>query len=217
MAADKASAGVLAFRSGVDMELPEPSTYPSLVDSAKNGKISEADLNETVGRVLSAKFKAGLFENPLVDTKRAGREVATADHIRLARKVADEAIVLLKNEGHLLPLNPSSIKTLAVIGPNADKERLGGYSGLPASYVTVLDGIKKRVGDGTNVLYAEGCRISEPDTAPNSNEYLPFKAPSSEKDLQLIDRAVETARHADVVVLVFGERKRIARGDYKRS
>ena len=207
MAADKASAGVLAFRSGVDMELPEPSTYPSLVDSAKNGKISEADLNETVGRVLSAKFKAGLFENPLVDTKRAGREVATADHIRLARKVADEAIVLLKNEGHLLPLNPSSIKTLAVIGPNADKERLGGYSGLPASYVTVLDGIKKRVGDGTNVLYAEGCRISEPDTAPNSNEYLPFKAPSSEKDLQLIDRAVETARHADVVVLVLGGTK----------
>jgi beta-glucosidase len=211
MAADKASAGVLAFRSGVDMELPEPSTYPSLVDAVKNGKISEADLNETVGRVLSAKFKAGLFENPLVDTRRAGREVATADHIRLARKVADEAIVLLKNEGHLLPLNPSSIKTLAVIGPNADKERLGGYSGLPASYVTVLDGIKMRVGDGTTVLYAEGCRISEPDTAPNSNEYLPYKAPSSAKDLKLIDEAVETARHADVVVLVLGGNESVSR------
>ena len=211
MAADKAAAGVLAFRSGVDMELPEPSTYPSLVDAVKNGKISEADLNETVGRVLSAKFKAGLFENPLVDTRRAGREVATADHIRLARKVADEAIVLLKNEGHLLPLNPSSIKTLAVIGPNADKERLGGYSGLPASYVTVLDGIKKRVGDGTNVLYAEGCRISEPDAAPNSNEYLPYEAPSSEKDLQLIDRAVETATHADVVILVLGGNESVSR------
>lgn len=211
MASDKAAAGVLAFRSGIDMELPEPSAYPGLVEAVKAGTISEADLNETVGRVLSAKFKAGLFEHPLVDTQRAGREVATADHIRLARKVADEAIVLLKNQNQLLPLDPTSIKTLAVIGPNANKERLGGYSGLPASFVTVLDGIKKRIGSGTNVVYAEGCRISEPDAAPNSNEYLPYKAPSAESDLQLIDDAVETARRADVVVLVLGGNENVSR------
>jgi beta-glucosidase len=211
MAADQAAAGVLAFKSGVDMELPEPSTYPSLIEAVKTGKISEVELNETVSRVLSAKFKAGLFEHPLVDIGRAGREVATAEHIRLARKVADEAIVLLKNQDHLLPLNPTSIKTLAVIGPNANKERLGGYSGLPASFVTVLDGIKKRVGTETKVVYAEGCRISEPDTAPNSNEYLPYKAPSAEKDLHLIDEAVETARNADVVVLVLGGNESVSR------
>jgi beta-glucosidase len=211
MAVDKASAGVLAFRSGVDMELPEPSAFPSLVDAVRAGKVSEGDLNAAVGRVLTAKFKAGLFEHPLVDTARADREVATADHIRLTRKVADEAIVLLKNEAELLPLNPSSIKTLAVIGPNADKERLGGYSGLPASYVSVLDGIRKRAGAGTKVVYAEGCRISEPDAAPNSNEYLPYKAPSTEKDLQLIDEALDTARHADVVILVLGGNENVSR------
>jgi beta-glucosidase-like glycosyl hydrolase len=211
MAPDKAAAGVLAFRSGVDMELPEPSTYPSLVEAVKKGKISEAELNESVGRVLTAKLNAGLFEHPFVDTGRADRDVATSDHIKLARKVADEAVVLLKNQNRLLPLDPASIKTLAVIGPNANKERLGGYSGLPASYVTVLDGIKKRIGEGTKVVYAEGCRISEPDTAPNSNEFLPYKAPSVERDRELIDEAVETAKHADVVVLALGGNENVSR------
>ena len=211
MAPDKAAAGVLAFRSGVDMELPEPSTYPSLVEAVKVGKISEAELNESVGRVLTAKLNAGLFEHPFVDTGRADRDVATSDHIKLARKVADEAVVLLKNQDRLLPLDPASIKTLAVIGPNANKERLGGYSGLPASYVTVLDGIKKRIGEGTKVVYAEGCRISEPDTAPNSNEFLPYKSPSVERDRELIDEAVETAKRADVVVLALGGNENVSR------
>ena len=211
MAADKAAAGVLAFKSGVDMELPEPSAYPNLVEAVKTGKISEEELSKSVGHVLTAKFNAGLFEHPLVDTERSSREVGSADHIKLARKVADEAIVLLKNQDQVLPLNPASIKNLAVIGPNANKERLGGYSGLPASYVTVLDGIKNRVASGTNVTYAEGCRISEPDTAPNSNEYLPYKAPPVEKDLRLIDEAIETARYADVVILVLGGNENVSR------
>jgi beta-glucosidase len=211
VAANKADAAVLAFKSGVDMELPEPSTYPSLVEAVKLGKISEAELDERVARVLSAKFQAGLFDRPLIDTSRAERDVGTAEHVKLARKVADEAIVLLKNENDLLPLNPVSIKTLAVIGPNANKERLGGYSGLPSSYTTVLDGIKNRVGNGTKVVYAEGCRISEPDSAPNSNEYLPYKAPSVEKDRQLLDEAVEAARSADLVILVLGGNENVSR------
>lgn len=211
MAADKAAAGILAFKSGVDMELPEPSAYPGLVEAVKTGKISEAELNESVGRVLTAKFNAGLFEHPLVDTGRAAREVGTDDHRKLARRVADEAIVLLKNQDHLLPLDPSSIRTLAIIGPNANKERLGGYSGLPGYYVTVLDGIKKRLGDGTKVLYAEGCRISEPDSAPNMNGFTPYKAPSQEKDSKLIDEAIETAKNADVVVLVLGGNENVSR------
>ena len=211
MAADKAAAGILAFKSGVDMELPEPSTYPSLVEAAKTGKISEAELNETVGRVLTAKFNAGLFEHPFVDPGRAIREVGTVDHAKLARKVADEAIVLLKNQGHLLPLDPKSIKRLAVIGPNANKERLGGYSGLPSYYVTVLDGIKKRLGDGTQVRYAEGCRISEPDPAPNMNGFLPYKGPAADKDRALIDEAVETAKHSDAVILVLGGNENVSR------
>ena len=211
VAVDKSAAAVLALKSGVDMELPEPDAYPTLVEAIRTGKVSEAELDESVGRVLTAKFNAGLFERPFVDTSRATHEVGTADHVRLARKVADEAIVLLKNQGQLLPLDPMAIKTLAVIGPNANKERLGGYSGLPSYYVTVLDGIKKRLGDGTQVRYAEGCRISEPDAAPNSNIFLPYKAPVAQKDRELIDEAVETAKNADVVILVLGGNENVSR------
>lgn len=211
IAANKAAAGVLAFKSGVDMELPEPDAYPSLIEAIRTGQISEAELDEAVARVLTAKFNAGIFEHPLVDTGRAAREVGTADHAKLARRVADEATVLLKNQNNLLPLRAESIKTLAVIGPNANKERLGDYSGLPASYVTVLEGLRKRAGAGVKVVYAEGCRISEPDSAPNMNGFLPYKAPSAEKDQHLIDEAVETAKSADVVVLVLGGNEAVSR------
>jgi beta-glucosidase len=211
IAADKAAAAVLALKSGVDMELPEPDAYPNLIAAVRAGQITEAELDEAVGHVLTAKFTAGLFEHPLVDTGRAAREVGTEEHAKLARKVADEAIVLLKNQNNLLPLNTATIKTLAVIGPNANKERLGGYSGLPAGYVTVLDGIKKRAGNGMKIVYAEGCRISEPDTAPNMNGFLPYKAPSAERDQHLIEEAVATARTSDGVVLVLGGNENVSR------
>jgi len=211
VALDKAAAGLLAFRSGVDMELPEPSAYPSLIDAVRTGKISEEELDVTVGRVLAAKFNAGLFEHPLVDTGRAAREVGTADHGKLARKVADEAIVLLKNQNGVLPLNVESLKTIAVIGPNANKERLGDYSGLPAHYVTILDGIKKRVGPGTKVIYAEGCRISEPDSAPNTNGFLNYKPPTAETDRRLMEEAVTAAKSADVIILVLGGNETVSR------
>jgi beta-glucosidase len=209
--ATKEAAGLLAFKSGVDMELPEPSAFPGLIEAVRNGKISEQELDETVGRVLTAKFNAGLFEHPFVDAERAVHDVGGPDHAKLARKVADEAIVLLKNQNNILPLKAESTKTLAVIGPNANKERLGDYSGLPAYYVTVLEAIKKRVGVGTKVLYAEGCRISEPDTAPNTNGFLPYKPPNAEADQRLLDEAVETAKRADVVVLVLGGNEAVSR------
>jgi len=211
VAGDKASAAILAFKSGVDMELPEPWAFPSLVDAVHSGKITESDLDERVGRVLTLKFNAGLFDHPLTDTSRAASQVGTAEHAKLARKVADEAIVLLKNEGHLLPLKAGEAKTLAVIGPNANKERLGDYSGLPAYYVTILDGVKKRAGPDTKILFAEGCRISEPDTAPNTNAYLQYKPSSAEVDDRLIAEAVETARSADVVILALGGNEAVSR------
>ena len=211
VASDKAAAALLAFKSGVDMELPEPVAYPSLIKAVHTGTLSESELDDAVARVLTAKFNAGVFEHPLVDAGRAAREVGTPDHAKLARKVADEAIILLKNQNSLLPLNAGSFKTLAVIGPNANKERLGDYSGLPAYYVTVLDGIRKRVRDGATVVYAEGCRISEPDSAPNMNGFLAYKAATSETDHQLMDDAVEAAKSADVIVLVLGGNEAVAR------
>jgi beta-glucosidase len=211
VARDNAAAGLLALKSGVDMELPTPSGYPALVAAAKDGKLSEKELDEAVGRVLTAKFRAGLFEHPYADEDRAANEVGNREHAKLAREVADEAMVLLQNKSSVLPLDAAKIKTLAVIGPNGKKERLGTYSGLPPYYISVFDGIQKRAGGGTNVVFAEGCRISEPDTAPNLNAFMPYDAPKEETDQKLLQEALEAAKSADVIVLALGGNETVSR------
>jgi beta-glucosidase len=211
VAANQAAAGVLALESGVDMELPTRSGFSGLVEAANSGKLPMKDLDDAVSRVLTAKFRAGLFEHPYVDEERAVAEVGNNANIPLARQAADEAIVLLQNKTNILPLDASKIKTLAVIGPNGNKERLGGYSGLPPYYVTVLDGIQKRAGAGVKVVFAEGCHISEPDTAPNLNSMSAYKAPKPETDDKLLSEAVDMARSADAVVLALGGNEVVSR------
>jgi beta-glucosidase len=211
VAANAAAAGVLAFKSGVDMELPSASGFNGLAPAVKSGKLSEKDLDEAVSRVLTAKFSAGLFEHPYVDEDRAAAEVGNKEHAKLARQVADEAIVLLKNKDNLLPLDPAKIKTLAVIGPNGNKRRLGGYSGIPPYYVTVVEGIQQRAGAGVKVVFAEGCKISEPDSAPNLNTMMPYNAPKEDNDQKLMKEAIETAKSADVIVLALGGNETVSR------
>jgi beta-glucosidase len=211
LAANNAAAGLLAFKSGLDMELPVPSGFPALVAAVQTGKLPEKELDEAVGRVLSAKFRAGLFEQSYVDEDRAAAEVGSREHAKLARQVADEAIVLLKNKDNMLPLDPAKIKTLAVIGPNGKKERLGGYSGLPLYYISVVDGIQQRAGAGVKVVFAEGCRISEPDAAPNLNTFSPYYAPSEDTDEKLMKEALEAAKSADVIVLALSGNEAVSR------
>jgi beta-glucosidase len=211
VAASTSAAGLLAFKSGVDMELPAASGFPALIAAVKDGKLSEAELDEAVSRVLTAKFNAGIFEHPYVEEARAAAEVGNKEHAKLARKVADEAMVLLKNSDNILPLDPTKIKTLAVIGPNGKKKRLGGYSGLPPYYVSVVDGIQKRAGSSVKVVYAEGCEISEPDTAPNLNSFSVYKAPKEETDQKLLEEAIETAKSADVIVFALGGNEAVSR------
>jgi beta-glucosidase-like glycosyl hydrolase len=211
VAPDLAAAGALALKSGVDMELPNPAGYAKLADEARRGAVSQADINEAVARVLTMKFRAGIFEHPYSDAQRADIQVGSKEHGQLARKVADEAIILLKNENNALPLNPAQIKTIAVIGPNANKIRQGGYSAVPPYFVTILDGIRKRVGEGVKVVYAEGCRISEPDSSAQMNAMIPYQAPSDEADAKLLKEAVEAASSADVVVLALGGNEVVSR------
>ncbi len=211
IASSEGDAGVQAFNAGLDIETPNAPGFAALVDAVKAGKVSEQAVDAAVARVLALKFRAGLFEHPFVDESQTAAVVGAKTHAALARKVADEAMVLLKNENNLLPLDATRIKTLAVIGPNADKVRLGGYSGTPAYFVTVLDGIRKRLGGKVDVRYAEGVRISEPDKDPASNKMAPYVAPSADMDTALIAKAVETARQADVVVLVLGGNETVTR------
>jgi beta-glucosidase len=211
VAASDADAGVQAFNAGLDVETPNGVGFPALVDAVRKGTVKQQDLDAAVTRVLSLKLRAGLFEHPFTDVNQAGSSMTAEANATLARRAADETIVLLKNEGKLLPLDPARIKNLAVIGPNADKVRLGGYSGVPPYFVTVLEGIRKRIGDNVEVTYAEGVRISEPDADPSSNKLAPYAAPSAEKDATLIAAAVEAARGADVVVLALGGNEAITR------
>src|SRR5689334_19308875 len=161
VAADRADAAEQALEAGVDLELPDPAGFPALVDFVKSGRIPESTIDRSVARMLKAKFLAGLFENPYVDPARAERVANTPAHQALALEAARKSIVLLKNEGRLLPLDRSKLKTLAVIGPNAKGLHLGGYSRDPGHGVDVLSGITARAGAGVRVVYAEGVRITE--------------------------------------------------------
>ncbi len=214
VAADDATAGLLAFRSGVDVEVPSAGGFPALAGAARDGSLPMADLDAAVTRVLRVKFDAGLFEHPYTPEEKIAGIVGTSQHIALSRRIADESLVLLRNERNSLPLDANKIKTLAVIGPNADKQRIGGYSGAANKFVTVLDGIRHRVGSGTKLLYAEGCRITEPDINPQLNQIAPYQAPSAAHDAELIAAAVNVAKSADTIVLVLGGNEVVSRESF---
>ncbi|HEV2698384.1 MAG TPA: glycoside hydrolase family 3 protein, partial [Terriglobales bacterium] len=127
VAATYADAARLAIDAGVDYDLSDGSVYRTLLDQVKQGTVPESELNRAVTRILAAKFRLGLFDDPFVDPDYAERTTNSAEHRALALKAAQETIVLLKNDKNLLPLDVSKLKTIAVIGPNADGLHLGGY------------------------------------------------------------------------------------------
>src|SRR5713101_9456856 len=136
------AAAKLALESGVDVELPFASAYPSLMDQVKHGKVAEATVDRAVRRVLRVKFLTRLFDDPYVNPDDADKITNSAEHQQLALKAAHEAIILLRNENNLLPLNKAKYKRIAVIGPNAADVHLGGYSSDPGRGVSILQGIK---------------------------------------------------------------------------
>ena len=146
-----ASPGGKALETGVDIELPQPEGYVTLRQDVRDGVLAESVVDRAVARVLEAKILLGLFERPYVDEGAAAAPERPADRA-LARRAAEEAIVLLKNDGNLLPFNPARLRSIAVIGPNAAVCRLGGYSGGPTRKVSVLDGIRARLGDKVKVV-----------------------------------------------------------------
>jgi beta-glucosidase len=133
--------------------------------------------------------------------------VGCDEHRELARQAARESITLLKNEGGLLPLNTKELKTIAVIGPNADRSLLGGYSGKPKHDVTVLEGIRARAGAGVQVVYSEGCKITIGGSW-HQDEVVPS---DPEEDRRMIAAAVKVAKKADVIVLAIGGNEQTSR------
>lgn len=156
------SASALALKTGCDLNCG--SSYQFLNEAIKEGLITENDLNIAIKRLFLARIKLGMFDNPekVPYAKIPFSVNDNSSHSHLARKAAQESMVLLKNENNLLPLS-KDIKTIAVIGPNADniQSLWGNYSGIPSNPVTILQGIKNKLSPKVEVLYSEGCLIAE--------------------------------------------------------
>lgn len=187
VAKDNKEAAVLALKAGVDMDLGGNAYGKNLRQALDEGSITEADLDKAVSNILRLKFRMGLFENPYVSPEQARKTVRSEAHRQLAREVARQGIVLLKNNG-ILPLK-KEIGSLAVIGPNADMlyNQLGDYTApqSPENIVTVLEGIRNTVSPSTRVTYVKGCAVR--DTTATD-----------------IPAAVRAARAADAVIVVVG-------------
>ena len=207
VAADKKEAAVLAVKAGVNIELPDPDCYRHLVELVRKKVLRESELDELIAPMLLWKFKMRLFDDPYVDPAEAERVVGCAAHRELALQAARETITLLKNDNQLLPLNPALLKTVAVIGPNANRSLLGGYSGVPKTEVTVLAGIKARLGEAVKVVYAEGCKITVGGSW-QQDEVVPS---DPAMDRSQIAEAVQVAQTADVVVVAIGGNEQTSR------
>ncbi|MCM8730621.1 glycoside hydrolase family 3 N-terminal domain-containing protein [Hephaestia sp. GCM10023244] len=204
VAGDLEQAARLALAAGVDMDLPDGLSYQTLVKQVREGKVSEARIDEAVRYVLDMKFRSGLFENPYADVAAAQAITNNAEARALALESAQKSIVLLKNDG-LLPLKPTG--TIAVIGPNAAKAHLGGYYGIPPHAVSLLDGIKAKVGNSARIVYAEGVKITENDDWWADEVTLADPA----QNRQRIAAAVEAAKGADTIVLNIGGNEQTSR------
>ncbi|MEP7287369.1 MAG: glycoside hydrolase family 3 N-terminal domain-containing protein [Chloroflexota bacterium] len=215
VARSEAEAADLALDAGIDVELPFTDCYGNpLREAVLQGKISETQIDVSVRRVLSQKFALGLFENPYVPVGEVAFD--TAEQRQLARQIAQKSIVLLKNEGNLLPLK-KDVGSIAVIGPNADSVRnlFGDYS-YPAhmetlrelnqnnvfnmplpdniqavgdfiNAISVLEAIRAKVGANTKITYAKGCEVMDPST-------------------EGFAEAVEVARQAQLAIIVVGDK-----------
>ena len=209
---DYAHAAIRALHAGVDMDLPDGEAYGTLADSVHAGLVSEKDIDTAVRRILTLKFEAGLFEHPYADGDAAEALTGNAEARRIALESAREVPVLLKNDG-TLPLSIGKIKTLAVIGPNAAAIRLGGYSGVPRQAISVLDGIRAKVGNKVNVVTAEGVKITENDDW-GADE---VKLADPVQNARLIQQAVEVAKTADEIVLVLGDTEQTSREGWAKT
>ena len=187
VAADKKDAAREALMAGVDMDMTSDAYLDHVSDLVRNDAVPMSVVDDAVRRILLVKFQLGLFEHPFVDEQDEAGALLTAENRAAARAIAQKSIVLLRNEGNVLPL-PKSVGTIAVIGPLADSkaDMLGSWfgKGSAAEAVSVLGGVRAKVSAAT--LYSKGVDVAGDAT-------------------DSIAQAVEVARQADVVMLVLGE------------
>ncbi len=229
LADNRKDAALIAFNAGVDVETPDADSYPHLIEWVKEGKITTAQLDTAVARVLREKFTLGLFENPYVETKGVDEFVGNDKHRALSQLAAEKTIVLLKNDKNLLPLDVKKLKSIAVIGPHVNETLLGGYSDVPKQTVSVLQGIKEYVGNKVQVNYAQGTLITLDKWTPgvdsvaaNSRskerwnaDKVELATPADTKGM--IEEAVAAAQKSDVALVVVGDNEATSREGWAES
>jgi beta-glucosidase len=216
IAGSPAEAARLALNAGVDCDLPSGGAYATLAQQVRDGRVSEEKINVAVRRILALKFRAGLFENPFADAAQAVAITNDQEARTLALKAAQRTIILLKNDGMLpLKLPPAGLPkpVIAVIGPNAAVARLGGYYGQPPVTVSILEGIRTKVGARADIVYAEGVKITANDDWWEDTVRLADPAANR----RLIEAAVAAARDADQIVLALGDTEQTSREGWAKT
>lgn len=204
---------VRAMDAGIDVELPHGEGYLRLPELLAEGRISQAQIDDAVRRILTMKFLSGVFEHPYVDAEQAAALTETDDAIALARTAAQRAMILLRNENNTLPLDPASIGRLAIIGTHASDTPIGGYSDQPRHVVSILEGFQNAAGDDFEVVYSEGVRLTE-SRVWAADQVDPV---DPAVNAGLIEEAVAVAREADVILMVLGENEQLSREGWDES
>lgn len=207
---DLQAVSALALNAGLDMDMVAEGFLNTLKKSLQEGKVTQKQIDDACRRILEAKYKLGLFDDPYkyMDNARPAKDILTADTRKAAREIAAHSFVLLKNNAQVLPLQKSG--TIALVGPLADSKRnmLGTWSvaGDFQQSVSVIEGIKN-VAPGANIIYAKGANISDdPMLVKRTNVFPPDEIVLDKRSADdMIAEAVDAANRADVVVAVVGE------------
>lgn len=223
LAAEKSEAALMAMAAGVDVETPDGDSYKTLIQLVNEKKITMKQIDQSVARVLHEKFALGLFDNPYTNTADVDEFVGNAAHAAFAQAVAEKTIILLKNEKNILPLNKSSLKSVALIGPHVDETLIGGYSDVPKKTVSILQGLQEYLGKQVTIHHEKGTLLtiekwaSHPDSAAaNSRSKQRWHTDdvilATKADTKgMIEKAVAAAKKSDVAIVVVGDNEATSR------
>jgi len=215
-------AAARAVNAGVDMEMTSHVYRDHLAGAVKDGLVKQSTIDEAVRRILTAKYRLGLFAHPYVDPSHAAAELVTPEQRQASRLAAERTAVLLRNEDHLLPLS-KSLHSIAVIGPLADSKPdiMGSWSlaGHPADAVTVLEGIRNRFGSSATVLSTKGVEIARGQPSIFDSQF-PSPQPTLKTDAERkaeFAHAIDLIKQSQVAVLVLGEAQNMSGERASRS
>ena len=218
---DLQTVSALALKAGTDMDMVADGFLGTLEQSLNEGKVTMADIDKACRRILEAKYKLGLFDDPYryLDAKRAKKDIYTDEHRSAARKLATETFVLLQNKDNVLPLKRTG--KIALVGPLANtRANMPGTWSVAASsdrYSTLVEAMRRAVGDKAEVMYAKGCNVCY-DAELEKNSTMFGREMRDERPVDVMrDEAVRIARECDVIVAAMGEPSEMSGESSSRS